>query len=123
MNSPRKSQDLPAACGRNPGPGNNQYGDHQRSQQHSGNNGNRHAASPVSEPLLERSDVLDQVLDLIVGELLVIGRHLVFALLGDVEKLGVRCFGKVRRVEILHPKLLSGCRVTLAVGAVARLAL
>ena len=67
-------------------------------------------------------NVLNERLDLIVGQLAIEGGHFPLALLRGREQLRVRFPGNFRRAEVLHAHLASGC-AALAISSMAHLTL
>ena len=73
---------------------------------------NGHGVFPCRMPVLltvftEIANILDQIFNLIVGKFLVIRRHFVFALLGDLEELSVALLADFRCAKVLHSKFLA----------------
>src|SRR5438067_11215860 len=109
-----KRQDLTGATGRNSwqyhqNPDKDNGGDQQRKQEC--NRHNLSLADLRGRGLLtvftQVANVLDQILDLIIGKLLVIRRHLVLAFFGDLKKLGVTLLADLRRAKVFYPKFLA----------------
>src|SRR5262249_7165924 len=65
------------------------------------------AAQALLRFCTQGADVFDQILDLSVRNLLVIGRHLVLAFFGDLKELVIGHFGDLGRVKIAYSQLLA----------------
>src|ERR1051326_5485248 len=72
-------------------------------------------------PLLQAADVLDQGLDLIIGQFAIKFRHLAFAFFGDLDQIRIAFLGYFRRMKITGAHLLAGSRA-FAVCSMADLA-
>src|SRR5258708_1284208 len=80
--------------------------------------------SPLNgDLLLETANELHQFLNLIVGELLVVGRHFVFAFGGDFDQLSIGHFGDFRAAERFGVQFFAHGGVPLAVSPMADRAL
>src|SRR5579864_742536 len=78
--------------------------------------------APRLSLLLQRTDVLNQALDLIVSQFALIALHLAFAFLYGLNQFCVRHFGHFGRVKVLNLQFLSSRRIPLAIWTVADLA-
>lgn len=86
------------------------------------NPGRNLGRDPGRNPLLERPDVFDQRLDLIVGQFAFIPLHLALALFDGLKKLGIAHLFHFRGMKILDPEFLADGSSAFSIQAVADLA-